>query len=120
MATLVSVGVRWAIRTSTSVDLATFATPDARRVFAPQTLEGRGAQLAGPRPLDELDLRDELRFDEMGFFRRSAAIKPALVLGECLHRALQLIQRSVCKTGPDLPSFPAPPICQISATPPAP
>src|SRR5258708_12702008 len=38
----------------------------------------------------------------MGFFRRSADIKRALVLGEWLHRALQLIQRCVCKTGPDL------------------
>src|SRR5258708_26074521 len=38
----------------------------------------------------------------MGFFRRSADIKWALVLGEWLHRALQLIQRRVCKTGPDL------------------
>src|SRR4029077_10454591 len=99
---LVSLSVRFSIWTSTSVDLATFAHHLFRRLFGAHSLEGRGAQLAGLRPLDELDFGDELRLHEVGCFRRRADVEWALVLSQRLHRALQLIEHRICEAGPHL------------------
>src|SRR6266853_559252 len=99
---LVSLSVRPSIWTSTSVDLATFAHHLLRGLVRTQALERRRAQLARPRPLDELDLRDELRLDEMGFTRRLANGERALALREGFHRALQLLEHRVGEPGPHL------------------
>src|SRR5712664_1453473 len=74
---LVSLSVRPSIWTSTSVLLATFAYHLTRRLVRPQPLERRRAQLAGPGPLDELELAHQLRLHEVRAFGRRAAVERA-------------------------------------------
>src|ERR1700747_3617202 len=70
---LVSLTVLPSIWTSTDVSLATFAHHVVRRLVDAESLERRRAELPTPSPLDELELGDDLRFDEMRCPRRRRA-----------------------------------------------
>src|SRR5258708_505951 len=74
---LVSLSVLPSIWTSTSVLLATFAYHLARRLVRPQPLERRRAQLAGPGPLDELELAHQHGPREVRALGRCAPVERA-------------------------------------------
>src|SRR6266852_2524817 len=99
---LVSLRLRPSIWTSTEVSLATFAHHLASGLVEAETLECRRAQLASPRPLDELELAHDLWFDEVCRTWRRAEIERILVRGQWLQRLVQLFQCLVREPGTDL------------------
>src|SRR5215467_12399300 len=99
----VSFRVRPSILTSTDVSLATFANHLFRALVVAKTLERWRAQLAAPRPLDEFEVGDDLRLDEVRCARRRGArVERALVDADRLQHVVQLVERRVGEACPDL------------------
>src|SRR5215471_14021589 len=89
--------------TSTDMSLATFAHHVLGGLVVAEPLERRGPQLTAARPLDELELGDDLRLDEVGRARRcDTRLEWALVSGQRLELCVQVVERPVGEPGSNL------------------
>src|SRR5579872_6617086 len=98
----VSFTVRFSIWTSMDVSLAIFAHYLVGLLVMSESLERGRAQLAAARPLDELEVRDQLGLDEVCPARGLSDRERVLVGGERLEEAVQLLERGIREARSDL------------------